>query len=565
MVTNAVARTLASLPFALSLLALVGCRDQGTASSTCPEPTRDAAAGAPAVASSDALADVDARVQSIMERLDVPGLSVAVVKDGKVVLAQGYGVRERGKPGAIDEHTTFAIASNTKAFLATIVAQLVHEKKLDWDDPALKHLPKLKLWDEHATKDIRVRDLLSHRSGLDTWAGDTAWIGSKIDTAGMMAALQHVTPGAGLRSRYGYTNLMFMVAGEVIRAVTGKSWEQEVRERILEPAGMKRTTTSVSQLPKQDNVAAPHMPNPKNEEELIVIPYLNVDAAGASAALNSSAADMAQWLKLQLGNGTLDGAQLFDPKVVEALHQPHTPIRIPKDRLADGQHFVVYGLGWFMYDYHGRQVVTHGGGLPGMTSRVGLVPEEGLGVVVLTNSETSASAYLFMELMDAYLGVAPTDRIAKQEERKAEAEKKKQEAKSGAGKAEPAKPSFAPPKYAGTFRNPLLGRAHVTEKDGALSLDLPDHGGLKCPLVHKDADTFDCTWVDPIFGSSKVAFTARKTSVTSLSFRVRPEFIDPLKYEFKKSRARSLRASWRRESSTRPVRGRPRSSRRTSE
>ncbi len=516
---------------ALALALAGGCESRGS-TATCPEPVPT---GADATAASAPLDGLDARIERVMEQLEVPGLSIAIVKDGEVVHAKGYGLREQGKNEAVDEDTVFAIASNTKAFLATAVGLLVDEGKIAWDDRVADRLPGFSTWDPHTTKELRVRDLLAHRSGLATWAGDTAWIGSKIDTAGMMAALPNVQADYGLRERYGYTNLMFMVAGEVIRAITGKAWDEVVRARILEPLKMTRTTTSVAQLREQDNVAAPHMPNPAGDGA-IVIPYLPVDAAGASAALNSSAADMAQWLRLQLGEGELDGQRIIPKTVIEALRAPHTPIPVPPSALRPGQHFVMYGLGWFLYDYHGRKVVTHGGGLPGMTSRVGLVPEEGLGVVVLTNSETSASGFLFMMVMDAYLGLAPTDYVALAEKRKAETEAKKKGEEPPAPKAQPIERSIPTKSYAGTYENALLGRAVVTEAAGELRMTLPDHGGLDCPLEHTDADAFGCTWSNPIFGESQVPFEIRKGKAAKLRFRVRPEFIDPLEYVFVRQR-----------------------------
>lgn len=483
-----------------------------------------------AAASKDPLADIDARVERLMTELEVPGLSVAVVHDGEIVLARGYGLREQGKPDPVDEHTVFAIASNTKAFLATLVGMLVDEGELGWDDRVVDHLPKFRAWDEYTTREIRVEDLLAHRSGLATWAGDVAWLGSKIDTAGMMAALEHVEASWGLRRRYGYSNLMFMVAGEVIRAITGQGWDAMLRARILDPLEMTRTSTSVEGLAGQENVATPHIPDPDGEG-MTTIPYLNVDAAGASAALNSSAADMARWLQLQLANGQYEGKQLVPAKVIETLRVPQTALQVPDAGLLPGQHFVLYGLGWFLYDYHGRKVVTHGGGLFGMTSRVGMVPEEGLGVVVLTNSESSASVYLFMEIMDAFLGVESLDFVARERERKAEADAAKKALEDPSGE-----PSAPPKAYAGTYRNPLLGRAEVSLENDGLHVRLPDHGGLDCPLRHVGADVFDCEWSNPIYGTSRIPFEVKKGKATQLKFRVRPSFVDPLEYTFTQGR-----------------------------
>lgn len=509
----------------LGLWAVGGCK-AGETSSRCPEApetSRGAELGHP-------LDDIDARVERAMAAFDVPGLSLAIVIDGEVVLARGYGVRERGEPERVDEHTVFAIASNTKAFVATALGLLAAEGALDWDDRVIDRLPSFRTWDEHTTHELRVRDLVSHRSGLDTWAGDLAWIGSQIDTTTLLARLPAVEAGAGLRERYGYTNLMFVVAGEVIRSVAGQPWDHVVQKRLLEPLGMERTTTSVKQLAGQDNVATPHMPR---GDTLMAVPYLDVDAAGAAGALNSSAADMTRWLRVQLADGSLDGQSIVPSEVVRALRVPHTPIPLPADDTFDPpRHFLAYGLGWFLYDYAGRMVVTHGGGLPGMTSRVGLVPEAGLGVVVLTNSETPVAQLVFLDIVDGYLGIPPRDHVASAKER---AERRE---------ATPIEPTPArnvemttdPKTYAGTYTSALLGRAEVRELDGGLELRLPDHGGLDCPLRPSAEHTFDCTWSNPIFEHSDVPFEVEKGRAVRLRFRVRPDFVDPLEYTFERSK-----------------------------
>jgi CubicO group peptidase (beta-lactamase class C family) len=508
----------------LGLLA-VGCRP-GDASSRCP----DVAPAGSHANRGDPLADIDARVERAMAAYDVPGLAVAIVVDDEVVLARGYGVLERGKPERVDEHTVFAIASNTKAFVATALALLAADGSLDWDDRVVDRFPSFKTWDEHTTRHLRVRDLVSHRSGLDTWAGDLAWIGSTIDTQALLARLPAVQASFDLRERYGYTNLMFVVAGEVIRSVSGKPWDVLVRERLLEPLGMRRTTTSVKQLAGQENVATPHMPV---DDALIVVPYLDVDAAGPAGALNSSVADMTRWLRVQLAEGELDGRAVLPAEAVTSLRVPHTPIPLPaEDTFEPPRHFLAYGLGWFLYDYAGRLVVTHGGGLPGMTSRVGMVPEERLGIVVLTNSESPVSQLVFVDILDGYLGLPPRDHVALA---KARAERQPKAAKPERQRPADPLPAADAKRYAGKYHHPLLGDAHVEERDGSLTLRLSDHGGLDCPLVPQAEHRFDCTWSDPIFEHSQIPFEVENGRALRFRLRVRPEFIDPLEYEFKRA------------------------------
>lgn len=509
----------------------VGCGPRNAGPTTCPDPSASTSAAVEPAA--DPLADIDERVERVMQALSVPGLSIAIVKDDEVVVAKGYGVLEQGKDAAVDEHTVFAIASNTKAFTATLVGMLAAEGALSWDDHVRQHLPTLQTWDEATTAELRVRDLVTHRSGLETWAGDLAWIGSSIDAPTLLTKLPHVKGSTGLRSRYGYSNLMFAVAGAVIEAVSGKSWAEQVKARLLEPLGMERTTVSVSDLSGQDNVAAPHMPATEDEgAPLIVVPYLDVDAAAPAAALNSSAADMARWLRAQLAEGRLGDQPVIPPEIVEDLWTPQTVFPAPIGAMRPTQHFLLVGSGWFTYDYGGRRVVTHSGGLPGMTSRVVLVPEERLGVVVLTNSETSAATFLGYEVVDAVLEQGPYDYVAMAKERKAAAAEPEAQSAEGA----PTEAALKPEAYAGRYREALLGRAEVEAADGALRLTLPDHGGLSCPLAHHDGEVFDCVWSDPIFGRSEVAFEVEGRKAKGLRFRVRPAFIDPLEYHFTVSR-----------------------------
>jgi CubicO group peptidase (beta-lactamase class C family) len=500
-------------------LFLAGCPKQSAA------PTAPAAAPCvepqPAAEAREPLADLDARVQQVMDAFSVPGVAIAIVKDGKVVLAKGYGVRERGKPDAVDADTVFAIASNTKAFIGTVLALLDHEKALDLDDRVKDRLPWFQTWDALTTKEMRVRDLVTHRSGLDTWAGDLVWIGSKIETRTLLSRLPSLPAKSGLRGSYGYSNIMFVVAGEVIAAVTGKSWDAVVSERLLQPIGMKRTTTSVAALAEQDNVATPHS---KVGESDVIDQYLSVDNAGAAGALNSSASDMARWVLVQLGEGTIDGKTIVPVEVVRATRVAHTPVPLAHDD-ALGRHLQAYGLGWFLYDYRGRGVVTHGGGLPGMTSQVLMVPDERLGVVVLTNSESAASGVIALEVVDAFIAEEPTDHLARVLARQRNA-KPKEKSEPPAGDPLPANA------VRGNYKNPLLGRATITEAKGVLELRLPDHGGLDCPLRPKAGTVYACTWSNPIYGESEVHFDVTRGRAVGMRFKVRPEFIDPLEYRF---------------------------------
>jgi CubicO group peptidase (beta-lactamase class C family) len=300
---------------------------------------------------------------------------VAVVKDGETVLAKGYGVRELGAPGPVDEHTLFAIASNTKAFTAAALAILVEEGKLSWDDPVTDHLPYFRLYDPYVSQEMRIRDLLSHRSGLGTFSGDLLWYGTGYSAEEVVRRARFLPPAGPFRASYGYSNLMFIAAGEVISAVSGKPWQDFVEERILGPLEMNRTVTSVSDLPPVDNVATPH----KNRMDGIYpLAWYNWDAMAAAGGVISSVSDMAEWMKLRLNHGELDGLTLFSEDSSWEMWTIHTPMAMSPGarRSQPTTHFRGYGLGWSLNDYEGRLVASHGGGYDGMFSRVVLVPED---------------------------------------------------------------------------------------------------------------------------------------------------------------------------------------------
>ena len=345
------------------------------------------------------LAEINLYAEKVRRDWNVPGFAVAIVKDDKVIFAKGYGVRTLGKPEKVDDNTIFAIASNSKAFTTAGLAILVDEGKLKWDDKVTKYLPDFQMPDAFVTSEITVRDLVSHRSGLGTFSGDLLWYETTYTDDEVLSRIKYLKPVNGFRATYGYQNLMFMTAGKVLEKVSGKTWQDFVKERILLPLGMTRTTASVKDL--KSNVSSPH-----NESggKLRSLPPGNVDSARAAAGLNSSVAELAQWLRLQLGRGTFNGKQIFSTKQSQEMWQQNLPIQISDGgmKFNPTRHFNGYGLGWFLNDYQGRKVVSHGGGLDGMISQTAMMPEENLGVVILTNSETGLPGWMVNKVFDVF-------------------------------------------------------------------------------------------------------------------------------------------------------------------
>lgn len=466
------------------------------------------------------LAEIDAYAERTRADWNVPGLAIAIVKDDKVVFAKGYGARELGKPEKVDENTLFAIASNSKAFTTASLAILVDEKKLNWDDKVSKYLPEFQMPDAYVTRELTIRDLVSHRSGLGTFSGDLLWYETDYNADEILSRVRFLKPASSFRASYGYQNLMFIAAGRILEKVSGMSWARFVREKILTPLRMNNTKTSVKDFKPGDNVAMPH--NESGGKGLRVIRYGNDDGAAAAGGLNSSAADVANWLRLQLGGGKFEGKQIFSEQQSWAMRQQNLAIPISKaaSDFNPTRRFYGYGLGWFLSDYQGRKVVSHSGGLDGMISQTAMMPEENLGLVVLTNSETPVNAIMQNKIFDVMLNVSPKrDWSAEyltrvnQGKKAAEEEDKKLVASRKTG----TKPSLSLKDYAGTYTGDLYGDATITEENGKLVLRLVRSPNLVADLEHWNYDTFQINWRPSVaynFPRGFVTFTIDKTGKT---------------------------------------------------
>jgi CubicO group peptidase (beta-lactamase class C family) len=434
--------------------------------------------------------------EAARDSFGVPGMAIAVVHEGRVVYTEGFGVLHAEEGGSVDEHTLFAIASNTKGFLATLLAQLVDEGVIDWDDRVRDHLPGFAVYDAYASHDMRVRDLLSHRSGLGTFSGDLIWYGTDYSVEEVLERVQFVPQTSPFRARYGYSNLMYLAAGELLSSVTDQQWDERVRSAIFDRIGMVRSVTSTRDLAGIDNVATPHKMH--RYGEALPLSWYNWDAAGAMGGIISSVSDMARWMALHLNRGEWDGDTLFSLEASHEMWSPQTviPISLSQQKFMPEVHFQAYGLGFSLFDYRGRKVVTHGGGYDGMFSRVAMVPEEELGVVILTNGMTSVQTALTYRVLDLFTGGAGRDWAAeylgraRKARQNSEAKRRERDAARVAGTS-PSKPLE---NYAGTYGGPMYGDARVRLEDGALVLELLPNEDLVADLAHWHYDTFHVEW-----------------------------------------------------------------------
>lgn len=460
------------------------------------------------------LQGLDAAVEQALQDWQMPGLALAIVKDDAVVLSKGYGVRELGQPTPVDERTVFAIGSVTKSFTAAALGMLVDEGKVGWDDPVTEHLPDFQLYDPYVTREITLRDLLTHRSGLPR--GDLIWIGSDFDRAEILRRVRYLPPRWSFRSHYGYQNILYLAAGQVVAAVTGRSWDEFVRERIFTPLGMTDSSISVTALADAANVAAPHA---EVDGQIRSVPYRNIDCIAPAGAINSNVADMTQWIRMLLAGGRYGGTrllsaatmtELFTPQTVMGLKAPE--VRAYGPQLRGHTHFVAYGLGWMLYDYRGRKIASHTGAIDGMRAALGLVPEERLGVVVLTNRnfENLAPALMF-KVLDAYLGVPPWDSLAEwvKEARAADERAEQKWAAREKERARDTTPSLPLAQYASVYEDAYCGQMTVTHEDGALVLR---YGRSHCgDLTHWHYDTFLVTWRQRHLDRSFATFALNST------------------------------------------------------
>jgi CubicO group peptidase (beta-lactamase class C family) len=460
--------------------------------------------------SPEPLAGLDAYVERVRQDWRAPGIALAVVKDDEVVVAKGYGVRTIGEPAPVDEHTLFAIASTTKAFTAAALAMLVDAGRLGWDDRVVDRLPGFRLDDPYASQELRVRDLLSHRSGLPR--GDRLWYASPFDRNEVLHRTRFLESASSFRSRYGYQNIMFLAAGELVPAVTDTTWDEFLRVRIFEPLGMERTRTTVRGLERLDNLATPHG---TIDGDVVPIPWRNFDNLGGAGSIVSSVADMAQWIRLQLGEGDYEGRRLLSDSVVREMRTAQTalPISEGDQRLFPETHLQAYGLGWFLQDYRGRLVVRHSGSLDGMRTHVILLPEEELGVVAITNiAESRVPQAVAWHVVDRYLEERDKDwnALLLGEAERARAEADSARARREAARLEGTAPSHPLEELAGRYESPLFGTALVELRPEGLALAIgPSYVGR---LDHWHLNTFRAVWDDRYLGTDWVGFRLDRMS-----------------------------------------------------
>ncbi len=474
-----------------------------------------------------ALEGIDEVIGGVPAQFDIPGMAVAVVADGEVVLARGYGLRDVEEKLPVDEDTLFAIGSTSKAFTAFVLGTLVDEGKLDWDTPLIEYLPDFRLYDDHATKRLKVRDLLIHTSGLPRH--DLVWYNNLEATReSLFRSLAYLEPTRDLGEEFQYQNLMFMTAGYLAERITGQGWEELVEERIFAPLGMKRSNFSVEESRNDPDHAEPYL---VEDQEARHIPFRNIDVIGPAGSINSSVAEMTQWLRMQLAGGEIDGKRLIEEGTLREMHTPQNAIAsYPSDQnvLPLG-----YGFGWSIDSYQGRYMVSHGGGIDGFISWVAMLPLERLGVVVYTNGSGAnpVPTVVARTVIDRVLGLEGVDWVERAREQFEEAQKSQTEAEANkeARRKQGTSPSHPIADYAGEYEHPGYGIVTVELLAGdALRAD---YHGMPADLEHWHFDTFNGQTVgegDPSLEDTKFHFrTDVDGEITELLLPFEPN-VDPI-------------------------------------
>ncbi len=434
---------------------------------------------------------LDEYFNKAIEDWDVPGMGIAIVTKDDILLSKGYGVKDIKTNEPVDENTIFAVASNSKAFTGASLAILVEQGKLKWDDRVIEHIPWFQLYDPYVTSNMTIRDLLTHRSGLATFSGDLVWYGTTWPAEEVVRRARFLKPVSGFRTSFGYSNIMYLTAGLIIEKVSGKSWGDFVKENFFQPLGMNSSLTSIKQFNNKTNLAQPHT---TFEEKTVRIDYMDWDNIAPAGAIISSPNDMAKWIQLQLNMGKIGDKQILSSKSLNEMWHPYITNKVSEMsmQLWPTTHFKGYGLGWSLMDYHGKKVMSHSGGYDGMISYTAFCPEGNMGLVVVTNKNSSLYLPMMYKILDTFLSSDTTDwsQVFLGREKMMKDYTSKQEQEKKDKRVLNTKTSLDLEKYTGIYTSELYGEGKVSLRNGQLYLEFIPTPLFHGELNHWHYDTF---------------------------------------------------------------------------
>lgn len=475
---------------------------------------------------------LDNYVQKALTDWKIPGAAVCIIKDGKAVVMRGYGVKEVGTNNKVDENTLFMIGSNTKAFTATALAMLDADKKLSLDDKVQKWLPDFKLYDSWVAKEATVRDLLCHRLGFETFQGDFMYFDSDLSLEEVRQRFGMVKPLYGFRSRWGYTNAAFMTAGEVIPKVSGKTWADFVKDSIFIPLQMNNSLAVSNAIETASNKASAHT---VVNGEIKKVAYGKLENMAPAGAISSSANDLSHWVMVQLDNGKFNGKQVVPASAIGQTRMPNS-ILGNGGALFNKGHFALYGLGWFLQEYNGRKIVQHTGGVNGFVTSITLIPEENLGIVVLTNTDAN-NFYeaLKWEIMDAYMNLPYRNysNVYLGFQKQSDAANAKWLKEKRDSIAMNPKPALPLQNFVGTYKHDIYGNMNIEMQNGKLVATFEHHKGRYAELETLGGNRFLASFNDPLYGTKVWPFTIENGKIKSVTVTV-ADFVEFTPYEFYK-------------------------------
>jgi CubicO group peptidase (beta-lactamase class C family) len=475
---------------------------------------------------------LDAYITHAQQDWKIPGVAVCVVKDGKVVWMKGYGTTEMDGNKKVDENTLFMIGSNTKAFTATALAMLDADKKLSLDDKVTKWLPGFRLDNKAAGEQAIIRDLLCHRIGFMTFQGDFTYWTSNLSRSEVIEKMGHIKAVFPFRTTWGYTNAAFLTAGQIIPKATGIAWEDFVRDSLFKPLGMDRTLALSRDLPAATNKCAPYT---LDDGKMVKIPYCLIDNLAPAGSISSSVNDLSKWVLMLLNEGKYQGKQIVPASAIAETRLPHSILGNGRPLFNEG-HFSLYGLGWHLEEYQGRKIVSHTGGVNGFVTSVTLIPEEKLGIIVLTNTDQNALYEAAKwEILDAWLKLPYRDYnkvyLDYSNKQKAADDKNDRRLRDSAALHLPA--LLPPAAYTGKYFNDVYGDMQVVMEKGELRMRFSHHPNIYAVLQSLGGNRFYAIFTDPEFSRAVFPFSLTNGKVSSVTVKV-ADFVEYTPYEFKK-------------------------------
>ncbi len=474
---------------------------------------------------------LDRYISQGMKDWNIPGLAIAIIKNDSIVVMKGYGVKDLDSKEPVDENTLFMIASNSKLFTGTSLAQLDYDKKLSLDDKITSYFPWFRVYDSVTTQLVTIKDMLGHHLGTKTFQGDFTFWNATLSRDSIMYKMRYVKPPQQFRASYGYCNSCFLTAGQVIQKVTGKPWEVYVYDSIIEPLNMTNTHALGTGMQNMPGAATPY--TNAFTGKLTKLPYDNVDNLAPAGSIVSSVKDLSHWIMMQLDSGKYNGKQILPWNVLQKTRGVNTLLSTKKNNM--GGHFVAYGLGVFIRDMNGRQVYDHTGGADGFVTNVCFVPEEKLGITILTNNDNQEFFELLRyQILAAYLNMPYTNYSTVSlpsfsNEQKAIIDSTSAMQKRVKGD----KPQLALSSYTGTYHNELFGNIYITAKGNNLQVNFDNHKGLTASLQYMDSGEWLLTYNSLADGIFPLKFRIENGKVISTDVKVN-DFLEYDPYTFVK-------------------------------